>query len=226
MKQNMIKNMLFSLFFVGIFTLGVSYIHQNFQPIFESFNLSPKQVSSVLLGLHPQCKNIKDCKLEKGDILIRRYITQRTWLINKLANPFFTHSAMYLGDDEIIEATGYEKDPKDEIRISSFSKSDWQDFGIESWVIVRVKNVTSKMPEIRKSLEIIADDPEYRFGLPKEGYKRLSCSDLILNTLISEGVVEVRDKPKIITPDYLFWLAFNNSDSFEIVGYSFNYQPD
>lgn len=226
MNRNWLKIILSFFLLVGILATGLYLNDQIYRTFIDVFKLSPSQVSSDFSKYQSQCKQIKDCKLEEGDILIRRYITNRTWLIDKLSHPFFTHSAMYLGNDKIIEATGYEQNPKDEIRISNFSQSDWQDEQIESWVIIRAINISNKIVIIKEDLETIANDPEYRFGFPKEGYKRLSCSDLILNPLISEGIINVINRPEMITPDYLFWLAINNPSDFEIISYKAIYQTD
>ncbi len=226
MNRNWLKIiLLFSIFGITLAT-GLYLTDQIYRTFIDVFKLSPSQVSSDFSKHQSECKQIKDCKLIEGDILIRRYITHRTWLIDKLSHPFFTHSAMYLGNDKIIEATGYEENPKDEIRISNFSQSDWQDEQIESWVIIRPRNISNKIVRIKKDLENIANDPDYRFGFPKKGYKRLSCSDLILNPLINEAIINVANRPEMITPDYLFWLAINNPGDFEIIAHKATYQTD
>jgi|GEM_PF-1704476 len=226
MNRNWLKIILLVFLLVGILATGLYLTDQIHRTFINVFKLSPNQVSLDLSRYQTQCKQIKDCKLKDGDILIRRYITNRTWLIDKLSHPFFTHSAMYLGSDKIIEATGYEQNPKDEIHISNLSQSDWQDDQIESWVIIRAINMSNKIVKIKEGLETIANDPEYRFGFPKEGYKRLSCSDLILNSLMSEDIIHVTSRPEMITPDYLFWLAINNYSDFEIIAYKATYQTD
>lgn len=211
-------------FLLGVFILIIilCLLFKSDKTFVNVFRLSHNQVSVVLQNKQSFCKKLKDCKLITGDILIRRYITDRTWLFDKLANPFFTHSAMYLGDDKIIEAVGNEKLNQDEIVINDIIKSDWYDTGIESWVIVRVKNIPSKITKIKKELEDIAMDPEYSFGLPTKNHKQISCSDLILNPLISNGVIQIESKPAVITPDYLFWLAISEANDFEIMGYYIN----
>jgi hypothetical protein len=226
MKMKRYGKILLVLFFITFFAIGLyltSHLHKTFIDVFK---LSTDQVLSDLLKHNSPCEQIKDCGLIEGDILIRRYITNRTWLIDKISNPFFTHSAMYLGRDKIIEATGYEDNSGDEIRISNLSQSDWLDEPIKAWVVIRAKNISNKIDKIKEDLEIIALDPEYRFGLPKKDHKRFSCSDLILNPLVREGVVAPINEPAIITPDYLFWLAINDPREFEIIGYYINYQTE
>ena len=105
------------------------------------FRLSSDQISSSLLGVISQCKKINDCKLLPGDILIRRYITSRTWVFDRFVRPYFTHSAFYIGNDQIIEAVGKEKSPIHDIQIVALSTSDWFDPGIESWVVIIPKKI-------------------------------------------------------------------------------------
>jgi len=152
--------------------------------------------------------------------LIRRYITSRTWLVDKLAHPYFTHSAFYLGSDQLVEAVGTEKYSKDDIQIDILSKSDWLNFDVNNFVVIRPKNYSQKLDKIKSNLINIAEDPEYIFGLPEQGYKRTTCADLIFEQLFHENVIRVSNVPNIITPDYLFWLAINNPADFEIVGYN------
>ncbi len=199
--------------------MGIYFAHKFYNSIFR---LSPDQVSSSLNTKISECKKISDCKLLSGDILMRRYVTSKTWAFNEFVHPYFTHSAFYLNDDQIVEAIGREKNYQDEIQISKFSKSDWLDSGIESFVIVRPKYSGEKLSNIKINLTAIANDPNYRFGLPQFGHKQITCADLILEQLFNEKIIVTSTAPQIITPDYLFWLAVTNPHNFEIIGYSFH----
>lgn len=205
-----------SIIFISM-VFGVSLIYKFYNNIFR---LSSDQVYQVLSTKISLCKKISDCTLLPGDILIRRYITQKTWIMDKLAHPYFTHSAFYLGDDQIVEAVGTEKDPGDEIQIALLSKSDWFYSDVEDFVIIRPKYTALKLDIIRNNLKKIAEDPDYKFGLPESGYKRATCADLIFNQLPSKLVINNSNPPEIITPDYLFSLATKNQDDFKIVGFS------
>jgi hypothetical protein len=198
---------------------SVAWVHKIYSDIYR---LSIQQISDSLSGVISECTKISECQLLPGDILIRRFITQRTWLIDKLAHPYFTHSAFYLGNDKIVEAVGTEEHPVDDIQIASLSKSDWEDADIEVFVIIRPHYSTQQLATIESNLEAIARDPDYIFGLPKRGYKRTTCADLIFKQLSIEKIINVHSIPWIITPDYLFSVAIENQTSFEIVGYHFN----
>ncbi len=199
-----------------IFSLKpISYYAHIYKNIFR---LSLTQVQESLKDKIPSCNEIKKCTLLSGDILIRRHITERTLVIDKIANPYFTHSAFYLGDDQIVEAIGTEKNSEDDIQIGPFSKSDWMD--VENFIIFRPKNYLGKLEIIKNNLKEIAYDPEYIFGLPEEGPKRATCADLIYTQLSKENIISRVNDRDTITPDYLFWVAKNNPDDFEIVGFN------
>lgn len=192
-----------------------------FNKFYDSiFRLSYSQINSSLIGIEAKCKKISDCELLPGDILIRRYITSRTWLFDKIARPYFTHLAFYLGDGQLVEAVGKEKSPKDDIQIAILSKSDWLNSDVNNFVIIRPKNYSNKLDDIENNLRNIAEDPDYVFGLPKKGHKRATCADLIFNQLFIENVNVISNAPRIITPDYFFWLTRDNPKDFEIIGFN------
>ncbi len=203
---------------IVIFVLAVIGVNSYYRISNQIFRLSPSQVNQILPTSTSSCQKISSCKLNPGDILIRRYITSRTWLMNKLAHPYFTHSAMYLGDDQIVEAVGTEQKPENDIQIAKLSTSDWLNEDMNDWVIIRPRNITPKISIVMSNLKTIAADPEYLFGFSQNGRKRAACADLIFNQLSENGVIKTLNVPGIITPDYLFSLASKNSD-FEIVGY-------
>lgn len=218
-KKTLLKLLLAALTTAALVFLasaGVS-AHRFYNDIFR---LSSDQIFAALAGSDPKCKKISDCDLLPGDILIRRYITSRTWAFDKFAHPYFTHSAFYLGDSYLVEAIGTEKDSKDEVQITTLSKSDWMDNGLDNFAIIRPKKYFQKLDKIKNDLKNIAQDPDYSFGLPEEGRKKTTCADLIFKELSSEKMLGGPDSPEIITPDYLFWATINNPDDFEVVGYN------
>ena len=153
--------------------------------------------------------------------MIRRYITSKTRFFDEFADPYFTHSAFYLGDGQIVEAIGTEKDRSEEIRILPLAESGWMDSGVESFVVIRPKYPDQKLDLVKANLVVIANDPDYGFGLPAFGSKQATCADLILGQLAREKVIDGSNFPEIITPDYLFRMAANNPDFFGIIGYGF-----
>jgi len=221
MIRNIIQKLII-ITIIGIILFFLSSIYFSYKLYRTIFRLSYDQVSSSLNTTISQCNKIGDCKLSSGDILIRRYITSKTRPFDEFVHPYFTHSAFYLADDQIIEAIGTEKNPQDEIKISKFSENDWLNSDIESFVIVRPKYNSDKLKNIKMNLTAIANDPNYKFGLPQFGYKQTTCADLIFEQLLKEEVISVSTLPKIITPDYIFWLAVTSPNSFEIIGYNFS----
>lgn len=199
-------------FIFGIYSVREFYLN--------IFRLSKDQVLVSLSDKTSQCRKIADCNLLPGDILIRRYITKRTWLVDKLAHPYFTHTAFYLGDNQLVEAVGTEKNSEDDIQIGILSKSDWLNLDVDNFIIIRPKNYSLKLDVIKSNLKNIAEDSDYIFGLPKQGYKKATCADLIFKQLLDENIIHVLNEQKIITPDYLFSVARNNPNDFEIIGFN------
>ena len=87
------------------------------------FRLSPYDVSLRLPHSPSSCTHISECDLLPGDILIRRYITSRTTVFEHIIHPYFTHSAFYMGNDQIAEAVGSEENPITVFRDTTMAKS-------------------------------------------------------------------------------------------------------
>jgi len=219
MRKNIILIILQGFIFGTIFVFLVFSIYSVCSVYLDIFRLSPKEISFSLSNTTRHCEKIRDCPLLPGDILVRRYITDRTRLFERVLHPYFTHSAFYMGNDKIAEAVGTEKNPADDIQVAEFSKSDWFDSDIESFVIIRPKNYNGKFEKVKEDLEKVAEDPDYRFGLPKHGKKTTDCADFIVTPLLEEGIFAFLNAPQYINPDYLFSTAIQSQSDFEIVGY-------
>jgi len=183
------------------------------------FRVSRSQVMQELSSKKSLCETLNTCSILPGDILIRKYMTQRIQYIDKPLNIFFTHAAFYLGDGKLFEVFGPEKNSNDDIQILELSKSDWLNSDITNFMIIRPKKYSETLETIKKTLTYIANDSNYRFGLPFLGPQRVTCADVIFDQLNKNGVVHVQDIPRIVTPDYLFWLAIHSPNDFEIVGF-------
>lgn len=185
------------------------------------YRLPSSQVARIVPAADLECARIDDCGLLPGDILVRRYITPKTRFFDEFVHPYFTHAVFYLGDGQIVEAAGTEKDCSQEIRISELADGGWLDSGLEGFAIIRPKYTADNLAFIKAELVDIANDPEYRFGPPFLGAKQTTCADLILKRLAEEEIVAAEDMTDAATPDYLFWLAAENPGEFEIAGYGF-----
>ena len=185
----------------------------------QLFRLSKTQVEEVLSG-KKLCQSITICPLQPGDILLRRYITPKTKDFDRYLHPYFTHSAFYLGEGEIVEAIGTEKRKENEILVENMSDTDWKDRAIEKLVVIRPHYTKGVLSPIKTNLVSIASDPEYRFGLPKTDNKMTTCADLIFKQLYLQRMIPTSTQPKIITPDYLFWILTNNTNDFETINYT------
>ena len=205
---------------MGILIFLTFSVYSSYQLYKNTFRLSQEDVLESVSDNKPGCDKIINCSLLPGDILIRRYTTSRTLLLENFAHLYFTHSAFYLGDDKLIEAVGTEKDSKDDVQISALSKSDWFNSDLDTFVVIRPNKYTQKLAIIKNNLIAIANDPDYTFGFPKIGTKRTTCADIIFEQLINTNVLKVSEQPKIITPDYLYWVLKDNPKDFDIVGYN------
>lgn len=185
----------------------------------NTVRLLDAEVRALISRTTSLCNKIADCTLEPGDILIRRYITEGSLFTQTALGLYFTHAGFYLGNDQIVEAYGREKNRLDGIRTDSFSTSMWTNETIENWVIIRPKKYNGTLGAIKNNLIHIADDPEYVFGIPKKGLKRALCADLIFDQLTKYGLIKQAGVPKFITPDYLFLTMVNQPEDFQIVGY-------
>jgi hypothetical protein len=151
------------------------------------------------------CTSIIDCDLKPGDILIRRYITRELFRINFLMRPYFTHSAIYVGDGKIVEAIGSQRNPKDDVLINILKESDWLDTEVEYVVIFRPNIKSREVKHVIENSIFIAESTEIRFGLNKADKKQTQCSLLIYNQFFIHDLFSVKTKkPKLITPDFLF----------------------
>ncbi len=174
----------------------------------------------MLTNTTSSCTKITDCALQPGDILIRRYVTKDSFFTETTLGLYFTHAGFYLGNDQVVEAYGREKNPADSIRTNSLSTSMWAKDTVQNWVIIRPKKYADKLHIIKRNLVHIANDPDYVFGIPKNGFKRALCADFIFDQLTAYKIVHPGNNPKFITPDYLFLVAINQPKDFQIVGYN------
>lgn len=187
------------------------------------FRLSYEQISSFLIEKQSQCQKFKDCVLMPGDIIIRRYKTSVTNQVDSLFNPYFLHSAMYIGNDEMFEVLGSNESPENQIVINKLSRSDWMNEDMVNFVIFRPKNYNGKLGEITSYLKNVAYDPDFLYGILDEKRKRASCADIILKQLEKNGLIyKNKNEPQIITPDYLFWIIGTNDKNIDVVGYNIN----
>lgn len=187
------------------------------------FRLSYEQISSSMDGEKSYCNKFKECELQPGDIIIRRYITDVTNRVDAIFDPYFLHSAFYIGDDEMFEVWGIQQDPENQIIINKLSKSDWFNEDMTNFVIIRPKNYYGNLEKISYEFRNVANDPEFLYGTYNEDGKRGSCADIILKYLEKNRIIKKSaEEPEIITPDYLFWALKNDPSNFDVVGYNIN----
>jgi hypothetical protein len=185
------------------------------------FRLTKEELVGYTKDVPVQCRKFSNCKLMPGDILIRRYVTQKTQLLDQFFHLYFTHAAVYLGNDELFEVIGGDETPQDQIIVMPLNKSRWINEDMSNFVIIRPKNDAAHIDSVITNLRKIAADPDYVFGLAENGNKKTSCGDIIVKVFSSEGMIkDMHDEPKIITPDYLFLVTQRDKTNFEIIGYN------
>lgn len=219
MPSTLIKILVCALVLVLISVAVILYRGNNFYD--SVFRLSYAEITTSVGNNSSQCKKFKDCTLQPGDIIIRRYVTNASELFNDLLDPYFTHSAIYLGNDELFEALGTNESPENQIRITKLSERDWLAEDMNTFIIMRPKIRTETIDNVILELKNIANDPEYTFGIWDESKKKASCSDAIFKYLEKNGIISISSNiPTIITPDYLYWITKNDTAMFQIVGYN------
>lgn len=151
------------------------------------------------------CDTILQCNLVPGDILVRRYMTSRTQIPASIFKAHYTHASYYVGDGEIVEAFGYDRsNPSQEIRSTLLMNSDWMDVDIEEIVVIRPSYKKDSYRVISEELKSIANDPQYRFGIPSTPIeKKTSCAELIVDALQMADMINLPEDDLIVTPDYL-----------------------
>ena len=207
--------------FLMVITGVVAWSGYQFYGFLESrnnaFTLTYQEITTSLSTEVSQCSKFSACELFPGDVLIRRYVTSRTRIFDYWINPYFTHSAFYLGDDLIVEAVGREKNIEEEIKIAVLSASDWFDEEMINFVVIRPE-YHGELPEIKTRLIQIANDPGYTFGLPGENKKQVTCADLIFSQFLDMNMLEAPESALVITPDYLY-SEVKRSDTFNLRGF-------
>jgi hypothetical protein len=214
----MIKKIIIGLSIFLVFVLGVTFFGAYL--FYKSiFRLSENEVLSLLKDNVSRCQKFSECKLIEGDIIIRRYVTPTTKTLDFLFNPYFTHSAVYLGNNEIFEAVGNTVPVIDQISVNKLSETDWFNDDMKNFVVIRPRDYFSKFEEIKEKLVSIADDPEYIFMPLDETKKTASCSDIIFKNLSDQKIIDGGEMPQFLLPDYLFWTIVSH-ENFEIYGYN------
>ena len=219
--------------------------HQEVANIIESKidSKNNREINTKYLSFDKEelCKNIKTCDLHDGDILIRRYVTDKTRLLDRTLHPYYTHMAFYIGDGYIVEANGTEQNKEDDIIKEKINTSDWYDSEIPSFIILRPTYSKDALVKIDTELAAIANDSQYIFGIPNtndsrdaninnviktnsnKNKKQTYCSYIIYDELIKYKIIidsGTKTNNRFISPDYLFSILIS-STSTEVVGYRF-----
>ncbi len=190
---------------------------------FSVTTLSAEQVSQRVSSIPSECSDLRRCRLERGDILMRRHITKKTLLFERITQSYFTHAAVYLGAGMIVQAKGSESNASDEIMVESLESSDWMTDSLEGWVVIRPHDyVQEDLDRAVDRMRQMADDDRYTFGIRLSDDDQLhatSCADLIFRQYRLAGLVSDNDMPFNVSPDYLFQYIVTHPDEFGIIAH-------
>lgn len=168
------------------------------------------------------CLNVKmlsECHLEPADILIKREITERTDILVKIFNLYFTHSAIYSGNGYIVEAKGFHSKNNDDITEERIQNTGWNSDKIKSWVILRPLTDASNRQNIVRVAKQYAVSPDKKFGISinNRSDNSVYCSQLVWD-IFKEANYPIKESNSIIiSPDELFSLLQSDHNRFQIV---------
>ncbi len=124
--------------------------------------------------------------IQPGDILLRRY---NNYISGLMIPGYYTHAAIYLGNNQIIHMLGDGIDKQD---ILTFCRCD-------RVAIIHCNEEQISKEAIKKARELYVKGMEYDFGFDFSDSTRFSCTEII-NYLYDNPKME-RKKDKYIMPD-------------------------
>ena len=134
-------------------------------------------------------REILDC-LEPGDVLLRRY---DNYLSGLILPGYFTHAAIYIGDNKIIHMLGDGIVKED---ILTFMRCD-------DIAVLRTKVETGRAPAVSKAEEYLKDKIQYDFDFKFSDDKRFSCTELIHNCYDYFPIKDPMRKNMVLPDDFL-----------------------
>lgn len=163
--------------------------------------------------------------LQRGDIIIRRYITDGNNFISIFFKTYFTHTVVYAGDQSFYEASN-QRHSKDDVAVNLATNTDFSDEDFEKMekvVIFRPKFDLDNINKFSELLETVANDNRYIFETGdklsdknRDMYEyKVMCTTYITDQLYKLGFVG--NLPHIISPDHLFQTLIGSPEYFELI---------
>jgi CARDB/Permuted papain-like amidase enzyme, YaeF/YiiX, C92 family len=85
--------------------------------------------------------SLNGCTLEPGDILLESGVAPNDFFAG-IGGTYFTHAAIYIGNQELAEAAGSFPNHANDVRITPLTQSSWWRTDVRAWAVIR-PNVTS-----------------------------------------------------------------------------------
>ncbi len=152
---------------------------------------------------------ISACDLHAGDILLKRELTDSTAIPSRVYNLHFTHAALYMGNDLILEAKGFDTNKANEISLSHKAATQWVSKEMEDWIVLRPAAEVSTINDVISLVNKYASSPHLKFGFTRNALDDTVayCSQLIWKIYYEAQYSLGEPYSGIITPDYIFHLA-------------------
>lgn len=135
--------------------------------------------------------------LKPGDVLLRRY---NNYLSGLMIPGYFTHAAMYVGDNQMIHVLGGGMCKED---ILTFLRCD-------NTVVLRFKDQSKVEAAVKNAYEQLERKVEYDFDFNTDNAERFYCTEFV--DFCFDYPVKAEITHKTILPD-----DFLESDKFEVV---------
>jgi len=132
---------------------------------------------------------LNTCTLEPGDILLETGITPNDFFVG-IGGTYFTHSAIYIGNQEVAEAAGSFLNHADDVSIKLLTQSSWWRTDVRTWAVIR-PSVTSdiKLKAVQYAINK-ANESGVVFAIDasREDDKKFYCSKLVWKAYQQAGV--------------------------------------
>ena len=138
------------------------------------------------------------CTLEAGDILLETGVTPDDFFVG-IGATYFTHAAIYIGNQQLAEAAGSFPNHANDVRIKPLTQSSWWRTDVRAWAVIRptvtsdiklraVQYATNKANELGVVFAIDASrDDDTKFYGSKLVWKAYKQAGVDLETITGIG---------------------------------------
>jgi len=208
-----------SLVSTGIYTVLVD---DTFSSSLGSYTLALQCLNTACAANPPpacgvQANGLNTCELQPGDILLQKYNSLENLALMNVGGTYFTHAALYLGNERIAQAVGLFVPPADQVIEQSIES--WTNPAIYDWVVIR-PNTTDAVKQsaveyAKAKANATAPIVTYSIFASRSSQQDTYCSLLIWQAYNQAGVDLEQDRggtlaskillSGLVTPDDLFY---------------------